>query len=684
MSASDKAAYDVQWLEAEGAPVARITGGAGHPQAYHPVQGWRLKSYVYLDGSLRLLSTEFGSRFFNLAPFHDKACKAELHWVEEAVELDYNRLLAGGARVKRELSPCAFRAETQLPRGTLTQEVVLRDLHARDLLMRFRWTPAQPGAAAPRLHLPFNVPAGTPCECSASKVGFDAGPYGRLFYHAAGAAVRCVAEGLVAELDRPLVIRAGYAPQAEDSVAPTEAQVDQARAQMAQFWRERFARLRAGLSGEAWVEARNALVAMATTATWDEGRQTLCCTNGGLYTLDHRSTNLDQPHNMYSFRDGNQVAFALVESFPELCRGQVLRNFRAYHRQWGIPQLSNAYPGSKYVYKAPGGGADPHQSADLAIASDQVYWLIIALTEYVRGSGDRSFMGVQVADAHGQSATVREHLIEMLRFADEKVGYGPHGLCRFLSGDWNDYLQDIGPRGRGESFMNTALSIISKSRLAAVYESMDDAGAAGALRAQAQELRERLKPFLHGRWFPRAFDDSGKLVGDDADRVYLDVQPWVCLALCGSPSARREALLTSLERCQTPIGPRLIDRALTSSEWPGRTHCTYPPGTGENGGIWWIVAYWMALALDQEGLADQAEQTIASCSLGNHHRQFPAEWWSPFMAPDGIDAPPAATFGKAQQPASGFDRESNPLEVAKWAYQLYFATHRGAAGKLCW
>jgi hypothetical protein len=81
------------------------------------------------------------------------------------------------------------------------------------------------------------------------------------------------------------------------------------------------------------------------------------------------------------------------------------------------------------------------------------------------------------------------------------------------------------------------------------------------------------------------------------------------------------------------------------------------------------------MALDQEGLAAEADAVYASCSMHNHHRQFPAEWWSPLMAPDGIDGPASPNFGRAQQPPT-FDRECNPNEAAKYAPKLWFATHR--------
>jgi cellobiose phosphorylase len=447
---------------------------------------------------------------------------------------------------------------------------------------------------------------------------------------------------------------------------------------MRAFWQDRLKRLETSLRDEALRELRGSLVQMVGAAIWDGINDQLCATNGGLYLCNPLSSTLDQPGGFYSYRDGNQVAFAVVSTFPELARDQLIRNVTTFRHDWGIPQSSCTVAGS-IGYRAPGGG-----HGKCAIASDQVYWFLLALSEYLRTTREFDLLQRSLANAHGETKTLRAHLDDMLRFVDDVVGYGPHGLCRFLSGDWNDYLGNIGSEGRGESFFNVALNIISKERLAWVYEAMGESVAAADLRHQAALLREKAAPYLHGQWFPRAIADDGRIVGGEEDRLYLESQPWLVLARCGSAEARRRALQSAFDHCMTPIGPVIIDRGLVAADWAGITQCRYPLGCGENAGIWWIAGYWLAMALDQEGLTDMADQVYRSCSAENHHRHFPAEWWSPFMSPDGIDGRESPTFGKAQQASGGYNRERNPHEVAKFAYQVWFASHPGRPQVLCW
>ena len=312
-----------------------------------------------------------------------------------------------------------------------------------------------------------------------------------------------------------------------------------------------------------------------------------------------------------------------------------------------------------------------------------MYWAIKALTEYIRATGEFALLDLRLPDATGVEKSIRDHLADMLRFADETVGYGAHGLCRFLSGDWSDYLDEIGARGRGESFMNSALSIIAKSRLAWVYEQVGATAEAGRLRTEAAALRQRVEPHLTGPWYPRAFDDNGQLVGGADDRIYTEAQSWLALAKCGPPELRSRALRETIDRCLDRAGMLIMDKPLQPNERAGRTRIPYAAGTGENGGLWWLTGYWVSIALAEEGLRDEALRVHDACSMDNHHRLFPSVWWSTWMCPDGIDGPASPHYGQAQQPP-GFNRESNPNEVAKFAYKLYFATHADASRTIVW
>ena len=657
--------YHLHWHDDAGLPEIIITAGTGHPEAHHPVAGWRLKANVYFDGSVRPFSAEFGSRFFTPAPFHAQA----RHATCDGVVIDMNRL-AG----ERRVAPGRFLSRMAMRGGHLHLTVVLPDLDSRRLLMQWHWEGPQP---APQLCLPVDMPDVT---AHGTSLGVDLPYYGRVSWTATGHNVSLANAAISADLSTPLTVAIGYDPTGQDQPPATPPDVPQARATSAQEWRDILARQSAP-AGAAGIELRWEVARMIATAVFDGTRQRLCATNGALYAFNHRTPDLDQSNGMYSFRDGNQVALAAAFLLPRLARDQILRSVEAFTQSHGIPQMSTAHPEKPYLFHAPGGGEG---SAAVAFASEQVWWWLLAYTELALH--DPAVAGLRVRDHDGVEATLAEQAQRLIDWTDRRVGDGPHGLNRFLSGDWNDWLGRIGQNGRGESFMNLSLEIVGRTRLAALLTAAGDTAAATRHRDRVQQRRTIAASLVTGQaWFPRAFDDAGALVGGERDRLYLDGVTWAVLAHLGTPEDRRRALDSALARCLTPIGPTLIDRGLGPHECSGRTHCTYPPGAGENAGIWWIAGWWLAMALDQEGRAGEADAVAASCSPTNHHRHYPQLWWSPFMNPDGIDGPESPLYGAAQHsgtayglpPDGGCDRESNPNEVAKVPFQSWFHSHRG-------
>lgn len=84
--------YTVKWNNNSLVPEAIITGGEGHSQTYHNVSWFRLKCYVYLDGTARFLSSEFGAQFFTKAPFHENFKWPLLITNNDTIKLDINAL----------------------------------------------------------------------------------------------------------------------------------------------------------------------------------------------------------------------------------------------------------------------------------------------------------------------------------------------------------------------------------------------------------------------------------------------------------------------------------------------------------------------------------------------------------------------------------------------------------------
>lgn len=162
--------------------------------------------------------------------------------------------------------------------------------------------------------------------------------------------------------------------------------------------------------------------------------------------------------------------------------------------------------------------------------SDSASWLIYAVTEYLKETGDFEFLKMKIAYLDEGEATVLEHLdliVESL-FKDR----GEHGLVKIHGGDWNDSLTHVGKQGRGESvwltmFLAKCLLLMEElknylklphTKYMQMYGIIKD-----AINRYAWD----------GEWYIRAFDDNGEKIGakeNTEGKIFLNTQSWAIIA----------------------------------------------------------------------------------------------------------------------------------------------------------
>jgi cellobiose phosphorylase len=175
------------------------------------------------------------------------------------------------------------------------------------------------------------------------------------------------------------------------------------------------------------------------------------------------------------------------------------------------------------------------------------------------------------------------------------------------SGDWNDGMNLVGIKGRGESIWLAFFLFDTLQRFSPLARSFGDAGFADQCLAEAELLRGAIDQHgWDGAWYRRAYSDDGTAIGSASnDECQIDsvTQSWAVLSGAGEATRNRSAMQALDQRLvRRDLGliqlltPPFDHSALNPGYIKG-----YLPGVRENGGQYTHAAIWAVMAFAAEG-----------------------------------------------------------------------------------
>ena len=347
----------------------------------------------------------------------------------------------------------------------------------------------------------------------------------------------------------------------------------------------------------------------------------------------------------FGFRDTSQDVIAVTISQPKKAYERILflacqmfTDGRAYH----------------HFYNDGNGELTKH--------CDDPLWFILAVTEYIKETGDFSILEQEVPFVDSKDGNILDHLFAVVKFVRNNLA--KHNLPIFGRGDWNDTLDYIGGDNGGESVWGAMFYVAMLNRFIELLDNINYDS------EEVEQLRDLISKSIDeycwdGEWYIRAFGAKDKKIGSKDNKygkIFINTQSWPVIANLPDKTRLLSALDSAKKYLDSEFGPKICAPAFREID-PNIgliTRCV--AGKKENASVFCHPSTWLIQAECMMGRGNSAFDYFKKLLPSRIDSDiFSAE---PYVYSQYITSDEHPTAGKASH--------SWQTGTAAWMYRISF------------
>lgn len=291
----------------------------------------------------------------------------------------------------------------------------------------------------------------------------------------------------------------------------------------------------------------------------------------------------------FGFRDTSQDVIAVTISEPK----------KAYERIMFLARQMFTDGKAYHHFYNDGNG-------ELTKHCDDPLWFILAVTEYIKETGDFAILDAKAPFVDKEEGTILEHMFAVVTFV--KNNLAKHNLPVFGRGDWNDTLDYIGGEDGGESVWGAMFYVAMLNMLIELL------GHLKIERKDIVELRDKISRSIDefcwdGEWYIRAFGAKDRRIGSKENKygkVFINTQSWPAIA----ELPMKERIISSLDSAKkyldSEIGPKICAPAFKEIDLNIGLITRCVAGKKENGAVFNHPTTWLIQSECMMGRGNQA------------------------------------------------------------------------------